>query len=248
MLDLRFLTSLLAASGLLVLSAASAQAEDCTYTDLLGTFQVTTDCAGLGDHTGIGNEQKRMWLAGDWGQMNIIEVPPPYKQDAGNLDLIMSNLGRVYTERRSPGGVQTTTVGGQDARVVLEHKMRSSSRSYVFHWQGRNLILRAVAFGKKAQRMASLDQICDTIISSFASYEAPAEVEEEVERSRVRDRKTDEQKAAEAAKEGEAKTCATCGDEVCTCDHGDEGHEADHECGENCEHESKATEEAPAAE
>ena len=72
------------------LLASPAEAAECTYTDLHGTFEVRVDCEGLKDHSNLGNEQKRMWLAGTWGQMNIIEVPPPYKQDAGKLDLIMS--------------------------------------------------------------------------------------------------------------------------------------------------------------
>lgn len=152
---------------LLGATAAPASAEECTYTDILGAFEVSVDCAGLEDHSNLGNEQKRMWLAGDWGQVNIIEVPQPYKQDPGQIDLVMSNLGRYYTERRSPGGVQETTVAGQDARVVLEHKMRTSSRSWVFHWEGRNLIMRAVAFGKKKERMERLDAMSEALTSSF---------------------------------------------------------------------------------
>ena len=163
------------------LFAAPAAAADCTYTDLQGTFEVQVDCEGLQDHSNLGNEQKRLWLGGDWGQVNILEVPSPYKQDATQIDFIMSNLGRIYTERRSPGGVQETTVAGQEARVILEHKMRTSSRSWVFHWQGRNLIMRAVAFGKKQQRMEHLDAMSAALTSTFAASGTQVEAVEAVE-------------------------------------------------------------------
>ncbi len=179
-----------------------AAAEDCTYADLHGTFTVTVDCQGLKDHSNLGNEQKRLWLAGDWGQVNILEVPSPYKQDAEQIDFIMSNLGRVYTERRSPGGIQETTVAGQEARVVLEHKMRTSSRSWVFNWEGRNLIMRAVAFGKKKARMERLDAISSALTSTFVKATAVADAPVEEERPKVRDRKMErkqEEEAAEAA-------------------------------------------------
>ena len=183
--------------------ATPASASECTYTDLLGKFEVSVDCEGLKDHSNLGNEQKRIWLAGDWGQVNIIEVPSPYKQDSGQIDLIMSNLGRVYTARRSPGGIQETTVAGQAARVILEHKMRTSSRSWVFHWQGRNLIMRAVAYGKKKERMANLDKMSAALTNTFkeatggAAAAAPAPETKE----KVRDRKVEREEATEAAEE-----------------------------------------------
>ncbi len=186
--------SLLGAS----LLGAPAQAADCTYTDLHGTFEVKVDCEGLQDHSNLGNEQKRMWLGGAWGQVNIIEVPPPYKQNASDIDLVMSNLGRKYTERRSPGGIQETTVGGQEARVVLEHKLRTSSRSWVFHWQGRNLIMRAVAYGKKRQRMESLDAMSAALTGSFAAATAQAEGPSRTSKEKVRDRKPEAPAPAES--------------------------------------------------
>jgi len=189
-----------AAASLFALPGLAA-AEDCTYLDLHGTFSVTVDCQGLKDHSNMGNEQKRMWLAGDWGQVNIIEVPSPYKQDAEQIDLIMSNLGRVYTSQRSPGGIQETTVAGQEARVILEHKMRTSSRSWVFNWEGRNLIMRAVAYGKKKARMEQLDAISSALTSSFMKAEAVAEAPVEETRPKVRDRKVE----APAAESTDAK-------------------------------------------
>jgi hypothetical protein len=139
-----------------------------------------------------------MWLGGAWGQVNIIEVPPPYKQNASDIDLVMSNLGRKYTERRSPGGIQETTVGGQEARVVLEHKLRTSSRSWVFHWQGRNLIMRAVAYGKKRQRMESLDAMSAALTGSFAAATAQAEGPSRTSKEKVRDRKPEAPAPAES--------------------------------------------------
>ena len=186
-----------------VLFSAPAIAADCTYNDLHGTFTVQVDCEGLQDHSNIGNEQKRLWLGGDWGQVNIIEVPSPYKQDATQIDFIMSNLGRTYTERRSPGGVQETTVAGQEARVVLEHKMRTSSRSWVFNWQGRNLIMRAVAFGKKKERMERLDAMSAALTSTFAGAGAGATAEAAKENSEVatEEAPTEEAPTEEAATE-----------------------------------------------
>ena len=184
-------------------AATPASASECTYTDLLGKFEVSVDCEGLKDHSNLGNEQKRIWLAGDWGQVNIIELPSPYKQDPGQIDLIMSNLGRVYTARRSPGGIQETTVAGQAARVVLEHKMRTSSRSWVFHWQGRNLIMRAVAYGKKKERMANLDKMSAALTNTFkeatGAAAAPAPAPETKEK--VRDREVESEEATESAEE-----------------------------------------------
>ncbi|MCO4768565.1 MAG: YtxH domain-containing protein [Deltaproteobacteria bacterium] len=198
-LSSRACVALLSLAGVALL-ATPAAAEDCTYTDLLGTFEVKVDCVGLKDHSNLGNEQKRMWLGGDWGQVNIIEVPSPYKQDPGQIDLIMSNLGRYYTERRSPGGIQETTVAGQEARVVLEHKMRTSSRSWVFHWEGRNLIMRAVAYGKKKARMENLDAMSAALTSSFtAATMTAAAPGAPVEETKVRDRKVERKEAAEAA-------------------------------------------------
>jgi|GEM_PF-2211607 len=192
--------------GLASLLATPASAGECTYNDLLGTFSVTADCEGLQDHSNLGNEQKRMWLSGDWGQVNIIEVPPPYKQDAGQIDLIMSNLGRYYTERRSPGGIQETTVAGQDARVVLEHKMRTSSRSWVFHWQGRNLIMRAVAYGKKKQRMEHLDSMSAALTSTFAEAAVVAAPEMPAEKVRERKSKPVKEATSEAVDAAEGAT------------------------------------------
>ena len=213
----------LAALGL-TLFASPASAETCTYTDLLEQFQVTVDCKGLGDHTNFGNEQKRMWLAGDWGQLNILEVPSPYKQDAGQIDFIMSNLGRVYTARRSPGGVTTTTVGGQDARVVTEHKMRNSTRSWVFNWEGRNLIVRAVAYnGSKKARTELLDTMGEAVIGSWTAYTPSTEAEVEEEKPRVRDRST--KTKAGKNKVQQAEECTKCPEGECSCDHGDK-HEA----------------------
>jgi len=217
--------ALLAALGL-ILSAGTASAEDCTYTDLLEQFQVTVDCNGLKDHSNIGNEQKRIWLAGDWGQLNIIEVPSPYKQDASLLDFIMGNLGREYTPRRSPGGIQTTSVGGLDARVVTEHKMRNSTRHWVFHFNGRNLIMRAVAYtGSRKDRTANLDSIGQAMTASFAAYTPTAD---EAEKPRVRDRKA-ETPTDTAPADGDAKECTKCPEGECSCDHA----KGDHANGEN---------------
>ena len=196
-----------------VLFSAPAIAADCTYNDLHGTFTVQVDCEGLQDHSNIGNEQKRLWLGGDWGQVNIIEVPSPYKQDATQIDFIMSNLGRTYTERRSPGGVQETTVAGQEARVVLEHKMRTSSRSWVFNWQGRNLIMRAVAFGKKKERMERLDAMSAALTSSFAG--AGAEAAEENSEAATEEAATEEAATEEAVTE-EAATEEAVTEEAAT--------------------------------
>jgi hypothetical protein len=154
----RVLVVLAAAASLL---AGPAVADDCTYRDLHGKFELTSDCSGLQDHSGIGQVQKRLWLAGPWGELQIIEVPDPHR--AADLDFVMSNLGRVWSPQRTPVPPAKTTVGGQDARVVTERKMRTTSRSWVFRWDETNVIVRAVAYGKRAEREGKLESMAKVV-------------------------------------------------------------------------------------
>lgn len=149
------LALLLAASVLLV--AAPASAEDCTYTDLRGQFTVTVDCAGLADHTNIGQPQKRMWLAGEWGQLQILELPEPYK--TATPAEVMSNYARFWTKQRSIERATDTQVAGIDGMVMTERKQRSTATTWLFPLDGRNVLVRAMVLGKKGEREERLASI-----------------------------------------------------------------------------------------
>jgi hypothetical protein len=156
-----------AATALLALapSASEARAEDCVYPDLQAQFTVSADCAGLQDHSGIGQEQKRLWLAGPWGELQIMEVPAPYRD--APLDEVMGSIGRFWTVAHTPQPPEKTTVSGIDARVTTERKLRTTSRSWLFLFGGRNLVVRAVAYGKRAEREQRLEQISQAFLDGF---------------------------------------------------------------------------------
>jgi hypothetical protein len=148
-----------------LVAAAPASAEDCSYTDLHGEFTVTADCAGLQDFSGIAQPHKRLWLSGSWGQLEIMEVPAPYQ--AAELDVIMETLGRYWSAGRTPGALSSTTIAGMDARVVTERKLRTTSRTWAFNLGGRNLTARAVAYGRKKAREGKLELIAKAFKTSF---------------------------------------------------------------------------------
>lgn len=159
------IASLLAALVALAAFASPAVAGDCVYEDLQGSFTVTVDCDGLQDYSGIGQEQKRIWLAGPWGQLQIIELPDPYK--TAELDVAMETLGRYWTKHKTVGPTETTEVAGMDARVHTKRKLRTTSRTWVFAVGGRNLYVRAVVFGKRAEREAQLEVMSEAFLAGF---------------------------------------------------------------------------------
>ena len=152
---------------LFLAGASPAVAEDCTYTDLHAEFSVVADCAGLQDFSGIAQPHKRLWLAGPWGQLEIMDVPSPYQGVA--LDVVMETLARYWSPRRTPGALSATTVAGMDARVVTERKLRTTSRTWVFSFGGRNITARAVAYGKKSVREANLELIAKAFLEGFST-------------------------------------------------------------------------------
>jgi hypothetical protein len=159
--------SLLVVLALLLVPTA-ASAEDCTYEDLHGKFTITADCEGLKDHSGLGQEHKRMWLAGTWGQLQIIEISEPHR--SGDLDFIMSNLGRDWGSRRTPQKVQPIQLFGVEGRLVTERKIRTTSTSYVFPIDGVNVIARAVAYGnKRKEREANLELIRKAFLETYTA-------------------------------------------------------------------------------
>jgi hypothetical protein len=151
----------------LVCVSTPASAEDCTYNDLHGEFTITAGCAGLQDFSGIGQHHKRMWLSGDWGQLEIMEVPSPYQ--GVELDVVMQTLARYWSPRRNPGALSGTTVWGLDALVVTKRKRRTTSRTWVFSFGGRNVTARAVAYGKKKAREANLELISKAFLNGFSA-------------------------------------------------------------------------------
>jgi len=151
----------------LVFVSTNALAADCTYNDLHGEFTLKSDCAGLQDFSGIGQHHKRMWLSGAWGQLEIMEVPSPYQ--AVELDVVMQTLARYWSPWRTPGPLSSTTIAGLDARVVTERKLRTTSRTWVFNFGGRNVTARAVAYGKKKAREANLELISKAFLDGFSA-------------------------------------------------------------------------------
>ena len=85
------------------------------------------------------------------------------------LDVVMENLGRYWSPRRTPGALSATTVAGMDARVVTERKLRTTSRTWAFNLGGRNITARAVAYGKKKPREANLELIAKAFLNGFAA-------------------------------------------------------------------------------
>jgi len=155
----------LPAFACVLLVAAPAAAEDCVYPDLHEEFTLTANCAGLQNFSGIGQHHKRLWLAGSWGQLEIMEVPSPYQ--VAELDVLMQTLARYWSPRRTPGAASSTSLAGMDARVVTERKLRTTSRTWVFNLKGRNLTARAVAYGVRKQREVNLELITKALLDGL---------------------------------------------------------------------------------
>lgn len=156
--------SLILALALTALPQAAA-AGDCEYTDLQGQFTMTADCEGLQDFNGIGQHQKRLFLRGTWGELTIIEVPQPYKSAAPAE--VIDKVGRFWTNFRSPQPPTAVTLGGAEAYSTMERSKRSTSVAWIVQWQGRNLLIQASSFGKKADREARLQRIRAAVEGSF---------------------------------------------------------------------------------
>ena len=148
---------------------AAASAEECQHVDLQGQFTVAFDCEGLQTYNPIGNELSRIWLAGPWGEFHISEVPSP--NNTAKPEFVMSNLARKRTKRRSPEPPQPVTLAGVEGLRAMERKLRTSSRSWVFQWEGRTLIARAVSYGKRAEREERLDKISEDFEANFKAAE-----------------------------------------------------------------------------
>jgi hypothetical protein len=129
--------------------------DNCTFDDLKGDFTLTLPCDLLGDHTGNSQPHKRIWLGAPEGQLNMIEVPDPYR--TVELDVVMGNLGRFWTSMKTPEPAHETTLGGIEARVVTERKIRTLTRHWIFKIDGRNVTAKLVAYeGTHAARTAWL--------------------------------------------------------------------------------------------
>ena len=138
----------------------------CTYTDLQGQFTVTVDCALLQDHTGNSQPHKRIWLGGAHSQFNIIEVPEPYR--TVQLKEVMDALGRDWGSKKTPERAGDTKFAGIDAMAVTEHKQRTTSRTWLFNLNGRNVIANAVALGKNGKkRKAHLAMLTEALEAGF---------------------------------------------------------------------------------
>ncbi len=169
---------------------AAPTGEQCTYEDLQSQFTITVDCALLQIHTGHSQDHKRIWLAGDRAQFNMIEVPDPYR--TVELTHVMGSLGRDWGGKKSPKLIVATeveaapikvsasansnlpmkgwktTFGGIEAYVITEHKQRSTSTTWVMHLNGRNVIANAVALGKGGkQRKARLAEVVAALEAGF---------------------------------------------------------------------------------
>ncbi len=134
---------------------ARRDGDNCTYDDLKGAFTLTVPCDLLGDHTGNSQPHKRIWLGAKEGQLNMIEVPEPYR--TAEFDLVMGNLGRFWTATATPEPAHETTLAGLPARVVTERKSRTLTRHWLFKLDGRNVTAKIVAYeGTHAARTAWL--------------------------------------------------------------------------------------------
>lgn len=150
---------------LALLAPAAASAEDCTYGDLRGQFDVVVPCALLQDSSGIGQIMKRIWLTNATGELQIIEVPEPFR--AAPVDEVMATLGRDWGSQRTPEKMSTVTLGGLQASTVVERKLRTTSRLYVFTLDGVNVIARLVTSGKRKEREEHLATLSQAFVAGF---------------------------------------------------------------------------------
>lgn len=158
---MRFIVILLAA---LVLPTV-ASAEDCSYADLHGEFTISVDCDLLQDHSGHSQDHKRMWLAGKLHQLQIMEAPEPYRTaESGH---VISTLGRNWGPIRTPIPIAEASFAGIEGHAVTQGRRQHLSRSWVFNFNGRNLIARLVAFGPRRGRMERLDDAAAKIQAGF---------------------------------------------------------------------------------
>jgi hypothetical protein len=123
-------------------------------------------CGLLGDHTGHSQPHKRIWLGAAEGQLNVMEVPDPYR--TVELDHVMSSLGRFWTSTATPEPAHETTLAGLDARVVTERKMRTLTRHWVLSLNGRNITVKIAAYeGTHALRAAWLAKVSEALESGL---------------------------------------------------------------------------------
>ena len=141
-------------------------AQQCTYEDLQGQFTITVDCSLLQDFTGHSQPHKRIWLGGAKTQFNLIEVPDPYR--TVELDVLMDQIGRDWGSKKTPAAASGTTFAGIDAMAVTENKQRSTSTTWVFNLNGRNVIANAVALGwGRFGRRANLEELTGAVLNGF---------------------------------------------------------------------------------
>jgi hypothetical protein len=96
----------------------------------------------------------------------MIEVPEPYR--TVELDVVMGNLGRFWTKRSTPERAHETTLGGLEARVVTERKLRTLTRHWLFNLNGRNVTLKIAAYeGTHDARTAWLAKASEAVESGL---------------------------------------------------------------------------------
>ena len=145
---------------------AEPVAQQCTYTDLQGDFTITVECEYLQDYTGHSQPHKRIWLGGAKTQFNIIEVPEPYRTAA--LDVVMEQLGRDWGPIKTPVQAGGTSFAGIEAMMVGKNKQRSTSTTWIFNLNGRNVIANAVALGMGIfGRKANLAELSEEVQAGF---------------------------------------------------------------------------------
>jgi hypothetical protein len=138
---------------------AVASAEECIYEDNRGHFTFAVDCAQLQDYTGMpaANHLQRVWVYGPLGELNVLDVPEPY--ETVPLKDVTTHLGRYWTKTRTIIPLAETTIAGQEALVVTERKLRTTSRTWVFKIGGQNVMARAVTYGKRKEREVQLEEL-----------------------------------------------------------------------------------------
>ena len=152
-------------TALSALAPTAAQAEECSYEDLHGAFTFTVDCDALQNYSGDFQEMKRLWLWGPLGEVHIMEAPEPYR--TVELEVLMKTIGRSWTKRRNPVGVQEIKVAGMDGLVATRRRTRVASRTIVFKLADVNVTARLAVVAPRKEAEAALDKLQEAFLAGF---------------------------------------------------------------------------------
>ena len=126
---------------------------------------MTVDCSQLQNFSGNSQDQKRIWLFGPLGEVQVMEAPEPYR--TVELSVLMKTLGRTWNSVRTPHAPKAAKVGASDALFQTYHRNEVSSRTYVFKFGGRNLTARLAVVGSRKEAEQKLESLANAFLSGY---------------------------------------------------------------------------------